>query len=82
MDVSAALAEQLLALVAEQCAVAPTILVIDDLQWADQATITLWGRLARSVRRMPLRAHALQPRQAGDSRAAGHHGPGGGRSGG
>ncbi len=53
-DVSAALAEQLLALIAEQCAVQPAILVIDDLQWADQATITLWGRLARSVRRIPL----------------------------
>jgi DNA-binding CsgD family transcriptional regulator len=53
-DVSAALAEQLLALVAEQCAVRPTILVVDDLQWADQATITLWGRLARSVRQTRL----------------------------
>jgi tetratricopeptide (TPR) repeat protein len=54
MDVSAALAEQLLALIAEQCAARPTILVIDDLQWADQASITLWGRLARSVRYVPL----------------------------
>jgi DNA-binding CsgD family transcriptional regulator len=53
-DVSAALAEQLLALVAEQCAVRPTILVVDDLQWADQASIMLWGRLARSVRQVPL----------------------------
>jgi len=53
-DGSAALAEQLLALIAEQCAVQPTILVIDDLQWADQASITLWGRLARSVRQLPL----------------------------
>ncbi len=53
-DVSAALAEQLLALIAEQCAVQPTILVIDDLQWADQASITLWGRLARSVPQVPL----------------------------
>ncbi len=53
-DVSAALAEQLLALIAEQCAVLPTILVIDDLQWADQASITLWGRLTRSVRQVPL----------------------------
>ena len=41
------LAEQLLALVAEQCAVRPIILVIDDLQWADQASVTLWGRLAQ-----------------------------------
>src|SRR6266568_5142320 len=53
-DVSAALAEQLLALITEQCAVLPTILVIDDLQWADEATITLWGRLARSVRQVRL----------------------------
>ena len=53
-DVPAALAEQLLVLVAEQCAVRPTILVVDDLQWADQASITLWGRLARSAPQMPL----------------------------
>ena len=53
-DVPAVLAEQLLALVAEQCAMRPTILVIDDLQWADQASITLWGRLARSARQVPL----------------------------
>jgi DNA-binding CsgD family transcriptional regulator len=53
-DVPAVLAEQLLALVAEQCAVRPTVLVVDDLHWADQASITLWGRLARSARQMPL----------------------------
>jgi DNA-binding CsgD family transcriptional regulator len=53
-DVTAALAEQLLALITEQCAVQPTVLVVDDLQWADQATVTLWGRLARSVPDAPL----------------------------
>jgi DNA-binding CsgD family transcriptional regulator len=53
-DVSAALAEQLLALIAEQCAVQPTILVVDDLQWADQASVTLWARLARSVQQVRL----------------------------
>jgi DNA-binding CsgD family transcriptional regulator len=53
-DVSAALAEQLLALVAELCAASPTVLVVDDLQWADQASVTLWGRLARSVPDQPL----------------------------
>jgi DNA-binding CsgD family transcriptional regulator len=53
-DLSTALAEQLLALIAEQCAVQPTILVVDDLQWADQASVALFGRLARSVPQMPL----------------------------
>src|SRR5579859_7123044 len=53
-DVPTVLAEQLLALVAEQCAVRPTILVVDDLQWADPASITLWGRMARSARQVPL----------------------------
>ena len=53
-DVPAALAEQLLALVAEECAVRPTVLVVDDLQWADQASVALWGRLARSARQVPL----------------------------
>lgn len=53
-DVPAMLAEQLLALVTEQCAIQPTILVIDNLQWADHASVTLWGRLARSARQVPL----------------------------
>jgi DNA-binding CsgD family transcriptional regulator/tetratricopeptide (TPR) repeat protein len=53
-DVTAALAEQLLALVAEECAIQPTVLVVDDLQWADQASVTLWGRLARSVQQASL----------------------------
>src|SRR6516225_4030741 len=53
-DVPAVLAEQLLALVAEQCSARPAVLVIDDLQWADQATVALWGRLARSAGQMPL----------------------------
>ena len=41
-DGLAVLAEQLLALVAEQCARA-TILVVDDLQWADQASVSAVG---------------------------------------
>ena len=54
MDGPAMLAEQLLALIAEECAVQPTILVIDDLQWADQASIGLLARLAVSARELPL----------------------------
>jgi len=53
-DVPAVLAEQLLALVAEQCAVRPTILVVDDLHWADQVSVTLTGRLARLASQVPL----------------------------
>jgi DNA-binding CsgD family transcriptional regulator/tetratricopeptide (TPR) repeat protein len=53
-DVPAAVAEQLLALVTEQCMTRPTIMVVDDLQWADPASVTLWGRLARSARQVPL----------------------------
>ena len=53
-DVPATLTEQLLALVAEESAVRPVVLVIDDLQWADPASAALWGRLARTARQAPL----------------------------
>jgi DNA-binding CsgD family transcriptional regulator/tetratricopeptide (TPR) repeat protein len=53
-DVPSVLAEQLLALVTEQCAVRPAIVVVDDLQWADPASIALWARLASSAGQMPL----------------------------
>jgi DNA-binding CsgD family transcriptional regulator len=53
-DTSAALAEQLLALITEQCAARPTILVVDDLQWADQASVALWRRLAKLTQQVPL----------------------------
>ncbi|ADJ49854.1 LuxR family transcriptional regulator fused with ATPase domain [Amycolatopsis mediterranei S699] len=53
-DLAAAAAEQLLALVDELCHTGPVVLVVDELQWADRATVAVWGRLARSVRQLPL----------------------------
>jgi DNA-binding CsgD family transcriptional regulator len=53
-DMPAALAEQLLALVDELTAERPMVLVVDDLQWADQASVALWERLARSAGHRPL----------------------------
>jgi DNA-binding CsgD family transcriptional regulator len=53
-DVPMALAEQLLALVGELCATSPTVLVVDDLQWADHSSVTVWERLSRSARHLPL----------------------------
>jgi DNA-binding CsgD family transcriptional regulator len=53
-DLAGALAEQLLALVDELCERSPVVLVVDDLQWADPATVALWARMARSVSQVPL----------------------------
>ncbi|WP_443667666.1 BTAD domain-containing putative transcriptional regulator [Jidongwangia harbinensis] len=36
------------------CADAPLILVLDDLQWADNASLLLWERLVEASRQMPL----------------------------
>jgi ATP/maltotriose-dependent transcriptional regulator MalT len=53
-DLTTTVAEHLLALVDEACSAAPTVLVVDDLQWADQATVAVWSRLARATRSSPL----------------------------
>src|ERR1700678_1582107 len=44
-DVPALIAEQLIALTMDETAARPAALVIDDLQWADPASVRLWGRL-------------------------------------
>jgi ATP/maltotriose-dependent transcriptional regulator MalT len=54
VDQVAAAAERLLAQVDEYCAVAPVLLVVDDLQWADPATVMTLGRLVRTVHQLPL----------------------------
>lgn len=54
VDLVAAAAERLLALIDDFCSAAPVMLVVDDLQWADSATVMTLGRLVRSVRQVPL----------------------------
>src|ERR1700733_11893205 len=46
--------EILAMLVDEVCAAAPTVLVIDDLQWADEASLVFWHQLAISTRQLRL----------------------------
>jgi DNA-binding CsgD family transcriptional regulator/transcriptional regulator with XRE-family HTH domain len=53
-DVPAILSEQLVALAVDECAARPAVIVIDDLHWADPASIRLWARLARTARQVPL----------------------------
>ena len=53
-DVVYAAAEMLLTLVDELCADAPVVLVVDDLHWSDDASLTVWHRLSLAARQLPL----------------------------
>jgi DNA-binding CsgD family transcriptional regulator len=53
-DTSAAGIEVLVGLVDELCATAPTVIVVDDLQWADEASLIIWHQLAASIDQLPL----------------------------
>jgi DNA-binding SARP family transcriptional activator/ATP/maltotriose-dependent transcriptional regulator MalT len=47
-------ADRVLAYIDRLCATAPLILVIDDFQWADKASVLLWNRLSAATRQIPL----------------------------
>ncbi len=49
-----ATAERLLARVDDLCAIGPVVLVLDDLHWADAASVAVWKRLAHLVPQLPL----------------------------
>ena len=53
-DPVTAAADQLAALVDRLCAVGPLVLAIEDLHWADGATLRLWERLGRATASAPL----------------------------
>jgi DNA-binding CsgD family transcriptional regulator len=46
--------ERVLAEVERLCAESPVVLVTEDLQWADEASLLVWQRLARAVGQLPL----------------------------
>ena len=46
--------DRLLAYVRSTCAAAPLVLVVDDMQWADEISLLVWERLIALTRRLPL----------------------------
>lgn len=46
--------ERLLTLVDDLCGEKPLVMVMDDVQWADETSLIAWHRLAQSVEQLPL----------------------------
>jgi DNA-binding CsgD family transcriptional regulator len=53
-DVPVSGVEVVMALADELCAAAPTVMVLDDLQWADDASLLVWHQLAASIDQLRL----------------------------
>jgi DNA-binding CsgD family transcriptional regulator/tetratricopeptide (TPR) repeat protein len=53
-DGSAVGVELLVALATRLCAAAPMVMVIDDVQWADEASLVVWHELAASINQLRL----------------------------
>jgi DNA-binding CsgD family transcriptional regulator/tetratricopeptide (TPR) repeat protein len=51
---AAAGAERLLVVANRLCAVSPLVVVAEDLQWGDDASVMVWRRLAEAVGQLPL----------------------------
>ncbi|MGE7433787.1 helix-turn-helix transcriptional regulator [Kitasatospora sp. NPDC001175] len=49
-----AAAERLFQIVERWCTLGPVLLVLDDLHWSDEASASLWGRLACQAEQLPL----------------------------
>ncbi len=54
VDAVPIVAERLIALVHRLCALAPTVLVVDDVQWVDSETLWVLARLGRLLGQLPL----------------------------
>jgi DNA-binding CsgD family transcriptional regulator len=62
MDVVAAASELLVGWVEDVSAVMPVLVVFDDLQWADEASVRVWLRLVRAAGQAPVMvAGAMRP---------------------
>lgn len=70
-DPVSAATERLFQVVEQQCATNPVLVVVDDLQWADETSAALWTRLAHHAERFPLMvAAAVTPGTGGKAEAA------------